>query len=71
MTTPEITTENYHNKDERGQWEVVKIMIGADIYIDVACREGAGAKRKAATIAGEVKAALDQIIKAQHDQQKK
>lgn len=68
---PEITTETYHNTDERGAWEVVKIMVGNDFYIDVACREAPGSIKKAKAIAEQVQVALIQTMRAQYEQQQK
>ena len=71
MTDPvEIKTEAYHNTDERGAWEVIKIMVGDDFYLDVACREAPGARLKAKAIAAEVQNALLTTMRAQHEQQK-
>lgn len=67
---PEIKMEAYHNTDERGAWEVIKIMVGDDFYLDVACREAPGARLKAKAIAAQVKDALIQTMRAQHEQQK-
>lgn len=67
---PEITTETYHHTDERGKWDVVKIMVGEDFYLDVACREAPGALARAKKIAAEVQLALIQTMRAQHEQQK-
>lgn len=70
MIEPEIKTETYHNTDERGDWEVVKVMVGDDFYLDVACREAPGAIAKAKAIAAQVQEALIITMRAQHEQQK-
>lgn len=71
MTEPKITSEAYHDTDDRGAWEVVKIFVGDDFYINVACRAAPGARQAAKAIAEELKLALMQTLKAHHEQNRK
>lgn len=62
MSKPDIITEEFHGSDEHGSWQGIKLLIGDDFYIDIGCREGVGAMKKAKVIGHEVQAAITQLI---------
>lgn len=67
---PEIKTEPFHNSDDTGgEWEVIRVMVGDDFYVDIACRDGEGAEKKIAAMAADLKDALVQTMVAQYEQQ--